>query len=167
MSMQPITVAGVRRMLDLPAETTLPGRAVLALDGYLKAEQHWQAVQPQTSAWRTARAQEAARHAREFVPAVLGEPRLASARWQGFADGSASATVDGLQLWYARGHVFLAVECPAGGDPHLARVHSLVELGELVACSTLDPPPPPWSCIALCPPPEPVAAVAAALRTTP
>jgi hypothetical protein len=148
-----IGAAAVRSVLELPATATLPGRAVLALDGWLRAEQHWQRTQPQTRAWQRARAADAARHAHHYVPRLLEAPELATARWRGYADGTASAVLDGLWLWYARGQVFLAVECPAGGDTHLARVHSLVELGELVAGAALEPPPPPWSCTALCPSP--------------
>jgi hypothetical protein len=147
------TAAEVRRVLEAPAVSTLPGRSVLALDGWLRAEQHWQHTQPTTRAWQRARAAEAARHAREYVPRLLGEPALAKVQWRGYADGTASVVIDRLWLWYARGQVFLAVQCPAGGDPHLARVHSLVELGELVAGASLEPPPPPWSCTALCPTP--------------
>lgn len=147
-------VARVRRALAAPAGSTLPGRAVLALDAWLTAERHWQRVQPRSRAWQRLRAYQAARNARVFVPRLLGEPGLASAGWTGFADGSASVLVDGLGLWYARGQVFLAAECPRGGDVHLARVHSLVELGELVASATVDLPSPPWSCTALCPQPE-------------
>jgi hypothetical protein len=150
---EPIGAAGVRSALKLPAATTLPGRAVLALDGWLQAEQHWQRTQPQTRAWQRTRAADAARHARHYVPRLLEAPELATVRWRGYADGTASAVVDGLWLWYARGQVFLAVGCPAGGETHLARLHSLVELGELVAGATLEPPPPPWSCTALCPSP--------------
>jgi hypothetical protein len=148
---EPVGPAGVRRALEEPAISTLPGRAVLALDGWLQAEQHWQRTQPQTRAWQRARAVDAARHARDYVPSLLGVPELAAVRWQGHADGTASVIVDGLWLRYARGQVFLAADCPAGGDPHLARVHGLVELGELVAGATLTPPSPPWSCTSLCP----------------
>jgi hypothetical protein len=155
----------VRRALELPAEVTLPGRAALALDAWFKAERHWQRVQPRSRAWRRLRAYQAARTARAFVPRLLGAPELARVRWRGFADGSASVVVDGLWLWYARGQVFLAVECPRSGDPHLARVHSLVELGELVAGATLELPPPPWSCTVLCPPPEPSPARASGARS--
>jgi hypothetical protein len=149
------TAADVRRVLEAPAASTLPGRAALALDGWLRAEQHWQRSQPQTRGWQRTRATEAARHAREYVPRLLEAPELASAPWQGYADGTAGVVIDGLWLWYARGQVFLAVECPAGSDPHLARVHSLMELGELVAGATVEPPPPPWTCTALCPTPAP------------
>jgi hypothetical protein len=166
MTAQPITAAGVRRALELPADATLPGRAALALDAYWRAEQHWQRVQPRSRVWRHLQARNAAWRARRFVPQLLGDPNLARVRWTGYADGSASAVLDSLWLRYARGQLWLAVQCPAGGDPHLARVHSLVELGELVTSATMQPLPPPWSCTALCSSaePEPTGSAATAGR---
>jgi hypothetical protein len=159
MTRQPIDAAHVRWVLEAPAISTLPGRAAWAFRGWLEAEEHWQQAQPHTRAWQRARATEAARHAREYVPRLLGDPALAKARWRGYPDGTAAVVIDGLWLRYARGQVFLAVECPVGGEPHLARVASLVELGELVAdAATFEPPPPPWSCTALCPTPAPTPA---------
>jgi hypothetical protein len=144
-----VTARGLRRVLDEPADATLPGRAVLALSRWLAAERHWLASQPTGPVWAGRRATDAARHAREYVPRLL-DGELADAGWVGHADGTATVEVDGLRLWYARGQVFLLVDCPHGGEPHTARVHGLAELGELVGLATLDPPPPPWSCTALC-----------------
>jgi hypothetical protein len=149
--MQMVTAGVVRRVLNEPAKATLPGRAVLALSHYLAAERHWLAAQPQSRRWQRRRATDAARHARAFVAHLL-DGELAEAIWTGHADGTASVQVDGLRLWYARGQVFLIVDCPSGGEPHTARVHGLAELGELVGLATLEPAPPPWSCTALCRP---------------
>jgi hypothetical protein len=147
--MQMVSACRVRRVLDEPAQATLPGRAVLALSRWLAAERHWLASQPTGRVWARRRAEDAARHAHEYVPRLL-DGELADAAWVGHADGTATSEVDGLRLWYARGQVFLVVDCPSGGEPHTARVHGLAELGELVGMATLEPPPPPWSCTALC-----------------
>jgi hypothetical protein len=147
--MQLVTAHTVRQVLAEPAEATLPGRAVLALSRYLDAERHWLANQPQGHGWARRRAADAARHAGEYVARLL-DGQVFRVPWTGHADGTATVEVDGLRLWYARGQVFLLVDCPAGGEPHTARVHGLAELGELVGLATLEPPPPPWSCTALC-----------------
>jgi hypothetical protein len=139
----------VRRALDRPAASTLPGRSALALSGWLVAERRRLARRPRTRAGRVLRVWRAARRARWHARRLLGR-EVAGVTWQGDLDGTATATVDGLWLWWARGELFVLVACPHGGEPHMARVPSLAALGELVAAAMLDPPPPPWTCTALC-----------------
>jgi hypothetical protein len=145
----PTGVGEVRRALARPAGSTLPGRAALALSGWVAAERRRLDRRSRTRAGRVLGVWWAAGRARWHAGRLLGR-EVAGVAWQGHADATATATIDGLWLWWARGELFVLVACPHGGEPHTARVPSLVALGELVASVMLDPPPPPWTCTALC-----------------
>jgi len=154
-------VATVRRVLNLPAEVTLPGRSVLALAAHEQAQTARLAGLKPTRIAGARRAAYAVLRARRLAAQLLGR-ELAHAPWTGRPDGSAVVVVDGLVVRFAHGELALLVDCPQGAPEHTAAVRSLIDLGELVRLACVDPPGWPWACSGLCQPPRPAAPEAAA-----